>query len=113
MAIDRTSTLMRIYVSESERTAHRATFDAIVEALAAAGIAGVAVFKGIEGFGIRGRISAASAVDTFVDLPILLEIVDDDAEIRAFIPALEAILIDGLVTLEPVQMLLFREREGT
>lgn len=108
MKIEHNGTLMRIYVSESQQYQHKVAFNAIVEALASAGIAGVTVFKGIEGYGSHRRISSANVVDAIVDLPILLEVVDDDEKIRAFLPTLESILKDGLVTLERVQTLVYR-----
>jgi PII-like signaling protein len=97
------ATLMRIYVSESRRHAGEPVSEAIVRALADASLAGVTVFKGIEGFGSHRRISSADLVDAFVDLPILLEVVDDDAKIRAFVPVLESLMDDGLVTLERIE----------
>ncbi len=108
MKIQHNGTLMRIYVSESHRYQHKSAFLAIAEAFASAGIAGVTVFKGMQGYGSHRYVSSANIIDAVVDLPILLEIVDEDDTIRAFIPTLEAILDDGLVTLERVQMLQYR-----
>ena len=108
MKIVHNGTLKRIYVSESARHGGRDMVTAIVEAISAAGIAGAIAFKGIEGYGSSGFISSARVLDACVDLPILIETVDEDAKIRAFIPALETILHDGLVTLERVQTVLYR-----
>lgn len=108
MKIEHNATLMRIYVSESSRYGREQTSQAIVRALAAASLAGVTVFKGIEGYGSHGRVSSANLIDAFVDLPILLEVVDEDEKVRAFLPALESILDDGLVTLERVQTIVYR-----
>jgi PII-like signaling protein len=80
----------------------------VVEALAGAGMAGATTFLGIGGFGQRRYISRADVVDAFVDLPVLIEVVDDDAKIRGFIPTLETLLDDGLVTLERVQTIAYR-----
>lgn len=112
MKIEHNGTLMRIFVSESQRKNHRQAALAIVEALAAAGIAGATAFKGIEGYGRRRYVSSGDVVDAWVDLPILIEVVDEDAKIRAFLPTLERILDDGLVTLERVQMLLYRTADA-
>ena len=112
MKIQHNGTLMRVYLSESARCGRRAALSVIVEALADAGIAGATAFKGIEGFGSSGFISSDRAVDAWVDLPLLLEVVDEDEKIRGFLPKLETILDDGLVTLESVQTLLFRVDGG-
>jgi PII-like signaling protein len=108
MKIAHNGTLMRIYLQESARYKNRAALGAIVEALAAAGIAGATAFKGIEGFGASGAISPGWSPDAWVDLPILVEVVDEDDKIRSFLPLLETILDDGLVTLERVETLLLR-----
>jgi uncharacterized protein len=108
MSIQHNGTLMRIYVAESRRYKHQDAYRAIVEALAAAGMAGAIVFKGIEGFGSHRVVSSDRAIDAWTDLPVLVEVVDSDEKVRAFLPALEAILDDGLVTLERVQTIMCR-----
>lgn len=113
MKIEHDGTLMRIYLQESARHQHRSMLTAVVEALAAAGIMGATAFKGIEGFGTSGAISSARVVDAWVDLPILIEVVDEDQKIRDFLPTLETIVDDGLITLERVQTLLFRAANGS
>jgi PII-like signaling protein len=104
--------LIRIYVSESHRYKGRSKAEAIVEALAAAGIAGATAFKGIAGFGRHRTLSSAEAVDAWVDLPILIEAVDQEAKVEACLPALERLLDDGLVTIERVQTVLNRSAHG-
>ena len=99
---------MRIYVAESNRSGGRDAHHVVVEALAAAGLAGAVVFKGIEGFGKRRVVSSDRALDAWTDLPVLIEVVDADDKIRGFVPILESILDDGLVTLERVQTIIYR-----
>jgi uncharacterized protein len=106
MKIEHNGTLMRVYVQESARYQHQSMLAAIVEALAAEGFAGATAFKGMEGFGASGTISSDRTVEGSSDLPIVIEVVDEDQKIRAFIPKLETILTDALVTLERVQTLL-------
>jgi len=111
--IEHNGTLMRIYLSESARSGGHDTLTAIVEAIAAAGIAGATAFKGIEGYGSSRTISSERVLDAWMDLPILIEVVDEDEKIRSFIPALERVLFDGLVTLERVQTLFYRAPHGS
>lgn len=112
MAIEHNGTLMRIYVAESRRHEHQDAYRAVVDALAAAGLAGAIVFKGIEGFGSHRVVSSDRAIDAWTDLPILVEVVDSDDKVRAFLPTLDAIVDDGLVTLERVQTILYRTAAG-
>jgi hypothetical protein len=109
MKIEHNGTLMRIYVTQSQHRDHADVHRLIVAALAEANIAGATVFLGIEGFGSHRYISSAVEVDAYVDLPVLIEAVDeDDEKIRNFIPKLESILDDGLVTLERLQTIFYR-----
>lgn len=112
MKVDHNGTLMRIYLSESARHGGHDMLTAIVEAMAAGGLAGATAFKGIEGYGASGYISSNRVVDAWVDLPILIEVVDVDEKIREFVPMLETILDDGLVTLERVQTLFYRAADN-
>lgn len=109
MTIQHNGMLMRIYLGESRRHGHRPAFRAVVDALAGAGLAGVTVFKGVEGFGRNGVLSSERSVDAFADLPLLLEVVDDEQKIRGFVPTLEALLDGGLITLERIQTIVYRD----
>ncbi|BDE08250.1 hypothetical protein WPS_35260 [Vulcanimicrobium alpinum] len=108
MKIEHNGMLVRIYFSESAHHEHSDTLGLIIAALSKAGFVGASVFKGIEGYGSHRYISSASIIDAYVDLPILIEVVDDEEKVRSFIPTLETILEDGLVTLERVQTLFYR-----
>lgn len=114
MTIDHNGMLMRIYLAETSRSSqHRDAYRAVVEALAAAGFAGATVFKGIAGFGAGGRLSSDRAIDAWTDLPILVEVVDAEPKVRAFVEPLEALLVDGLITLERVQTLFCHDAAGS
>ena len=108
MKIEHNGLLMRIYLAESSRFESRDACGAIISALAEGGIAGATVFKGIEGFGRHRTLSAERALDAWADLPMLIEVVDDEAKVRAFLPSLERVLDEGLVTLERVQTVMYR-----
>jgi hypothetical protein len=102
VAIEHDALLMRIYLSES-RYRRR-----IVEAMLEHGLRGAAAFKGIGGFGASRRIASERAVEALADLPVVIEVVDDEEKVRAFVPVLEALLGDGLVTLERIQRVIYR-----
>ena len=102
MAIEHDALLLRIYLTESRYRR------AIVEAMLAHGLRGAAAFKGIGGFGGSRRVSSERAVDALSDLPVVIEVVDDEDVIRAFIPVLETLLERGVVTLERIQRVVYR-----
>ena len=102
------SLLLRIYLGESDRRDHQPLYEAIVLKARAAGLAGATVFRGAMGFGASSRLHTAKILRLSVDLPIIIEIVDTEAKIDAFLPELKALMGGGLVTLEKIRVLHYR-----
>ncbi len=94
--------LLRIFVDEDDRFAGRPLHLAIVDELRSAGFSGATVLKGIEGFGPTRRLRAARAIDSAAGMPVLIEVIEDEDKIVAFLPKLEAIVTSGLLTLETI-----------
>lgn len=96
--------LLRIFFGESDREpgTGRPLYEAIVLRAREAGLAGATVLKGPLGFGRHSRLHAATLLDLSTDLPIIVEIVDAEAKVEAFLPAVESLVREGLVTLERV-----------
>lgn len=99
-----TGTLLRIFIDEGDRRHGKPLYEAIVEALRDAGFAGATVLKGIEGFGRHHAVRSARAVDFSSNLPVVIEVFEEEAKLLAFIPALREMIADGLLTLENVQV---------
>ena len=76
------------------------------------GLAGATVWQGIEGFGARSRIHTATILRLSEDLPIVIEIVDSEEKISAFLPVLDQMMQSGLVTLEKVKVLQYGKPRG-
>jgi uncharacterized protein len=108
MKTEGTGKLLRIFVGESDRWGHQPLYTAVVEAARAAGLGGATVFKGIEGYGGHSIVHAARVFDLSSDLPILIEIVDTEDRIRAFLPRLDEMVKEGMVTLETVEIIAYR-----
>src|SRR5437588_5809735 len=104
--------LLRILVGESDKWQHKALHLALVEEAKKQGLAGATVLRGMEGFGARSRIHTARLVDITPDLPIVVEIVDAESKIQAFLPTVEAMVGEGLVTWERVNVVIYRHRAG-
>jgi uncharacterized protein len=108
MKIEGTGKLLRVFVGESDRWGRQPLYTAIVEAARKAGVAGATVFKGIEGYGGHSVVHAARVFDLSSDLPVLIEIVDTEERIRAFLPQLDEMVKEGMVTLETVEIIAYR-----
>jgi PII-like signaling protein len=111
MKLEGSGKLLRIFIGESDRHGNQPLYTAIVERARAAGLAGATVFKGIEGFGGHSVVHAARVFDLSTDLPILIEIVDDEQKVRDFIPVLDGMVREGLITLESVEIIRYKSGE--
>lgn len=98
-------TLLRVFVDESDRFEGKPLYMAIVERLKADGFVGATVLKGIEGYGLHGIVHSARAVDFAENLPILIEVIETEEKISAFIPTLKEMISEGLVTLEKLDFM--------
>jgi len=110
MKLEGEAKLLRIFVGESDRHGGRPLYEAIVLEAKRQGLAGATVFKGFMGFGAHSRIHTAKVLQLSEDLPVMIEIVDTDEKIRAFLPVLEGMVKEGLVTLEKVEVIRYRSR---
>ncbi len=108
MNLPDTGKRLRIYIGESDRWHHGPLFEAIVLAAREAGLAGATVLRGAMGFGASSRLHTAKILQLSMDLPVLVEIIDSDAKIAAFLPRLQTMVTGGLVTIEPVAILHYR-----
>jgi PII-like signaling protein len=105
VSLPQQSALMRIYTDESARCGHKSLFEAIVCKARDAGIAGATVLRGPMGFGHSHRIQNASILNLSGNLPLVIEIVDTEERLRAFLGTLESMKDIGLITLEKVEIL--------
>lgn len=108
MPLHGTGLLVRIYLGESDTWHGRPLYQAIVERMRDAGLAGATVLRGIEGFGAKQHLHTTRILRLSEDLPILVEAVDSEEKIRGILPALDEMLGDGLITLERVEIIAYR-----
>lgn len=104
MTLPEQAMLLRIHIGESDRYEHRPLYEAIVLKAREAQLAGATVLRGPMGFGQSSRLHTAKILRLSEDLPIVVEIVDAEEKIEAFLPILETMVRDGLVTLEKVRV---------
>src|SRR5438093_11668876 len=98
--------LLRIYIGESDRWQHRPVYEAIVLKAREAGLAGATVLRGPIGFGANSRVHTSKILRLSEDLPMVIEIADREDKIQAFLPALDDMVQEGLVTLEKVHIVM-------
>lgn len=109
MKIDGEGELLRVFIGESDRWHGQPLSEAIVRRARELGLAGATVLRGLEGFGAHSRIHTSSILRLSQDLPIVVEIVDQRERIEAFLPALDEMVHEGMITVEKVRVIAYRE----
>lgn len=102
--------LLRIFIGESDKHAGQPLYEWIVLQGRAHGLAGATVLRGLMGYGAASRIHTAKIESLSDDLPIIVELVDTREKLEAFLPVIDAAILDGLATLEKTQVRFYRTR---
>jgi len=107
MTIPESGVLLRVFIGESDREKgrDRPLYEAIVQRAREAHLAGATVLRGPMGFGRHSRMHSAKLLELSTDLPIVIEIVDAEEKVNAFLPVVDELVTEGLVTLEAVRVL--------
>src|ERR1700722_17202587 len=103
MRIPRDAILLRIYFGEDDKFEHLPLHEAIVLKAREMQLGGATVLRGHIGFGHSSRIHTTKILRLSQDLPVIVEIVDSQENIDAFLPVLDGMMNSGLVTIEKVQ----------
>ena len=105
MQVPRNAVLLRIFIGEDDRFEHQPLYEAIVLKAREQHLAGATVLRGPMGFGHSSRLHTAKILRLSEDLPFVIEIIDSEEQINAFLPVLDKMMGSGLVTMEKVQVL--------
>ncbi len=108
MKLPTESVLLRIFIGESDRFEGRPLHEVIVETARKQGMAGATVLRGVLGFGANSRIHTSKILRLSEDLPLVIEIVDTEEKINTLLPGLDAMIAEGLVTLEKARVIVYR-----
>jgi PII-like signaling protein len=104
--------LLRIFIGESDRWKGVPLYEAIIRKAREAGLAGATAWRGIQGFGRRSVIHTTNILRLSTDLPIIVEIVDTAEKIEAFLPALDEMVQEGMITVEKAHIVAYRSGDS-
>ena len=108
MELPRDSLLLRVFVGENDHHGHHPLYEAIVLKARELHLAGATVLRGPMGFGKSSRLHTAKILRLSMDLPLVIEVVDSEEKIQAFLPLLDEMMKGGLVILEKVRVIDYR-----
>jgi PII-like signaling protein len=105
MKIEGPAVRLTIFIDEDDTWHHKPLYHEIVHRAHVAGLAGASVLRGIEGYGATSRIHTTRLLSLAENLPIVIVIVDQEERIRDFLPQLDELVREGLVILDPVEVI--------
>ena len=108
MTLPKDGKLLRIFIGENDKREGQPLYEWIVRAARERGLAGATVLRGLEGFGAHSRLHTAKILRLSSDLPIVIEIVDTEDKIEAFLPLVDEAVGEGLATVEKVDIRFYR-----
>ena len=113
MKLEGEGQLLRVYIGESDHWHGKPLYEAIVLKAREMGMAGTTVLRGVMGFGADSRLHTAKVLRLSEDLPIVIEIADRSEKIEAFLPEIDGMVTEGMITLEKVHILAYRHNGGS
>jgi PII-like signaling protein len=108
MQIPEDAISLRIFIGESDRWEGKPLYETIVLKARELHLGGATVLRGPMGYGKTSRLHTAKILNLSTDLPLVIEIVDSETAINAFLPVLDKMITGGLVTMEKVKVLHYR-----
>jgi uncharacterized protein len=112
MQIPHDAVLLRIFIGENDRYHHQPLYEAIVLKAREQHLGGATVLRGPMGFGHSSRLHTTSILRLSEDLPLIIEIVESEEKINAFLPTLDSMMGSGLITIEKVKVLQYGTPES-
>jgi uncharacterized protein len=113
MEIPKEAQLLRIFIGEAQRHDGKPLYEAIVLKARELHLAGATVLRGGLGYGHSSHLQTAKILRLSDDLPLVVEIVDSEEKIKAFLPVLDGMMASGLITLENIQVLQYGTAPAT
>jgi len=108
MKIPADGKLLRIFIGEADKWNGKPLYEEIVLLAKKNSMAGATAIKGFMGFGCKSHMHTANLLRLSEDLPIVIEIVDGEDKINTFIPQLDSMVKEGLITLEKANVIMYR-----
>jgi hypothetical protein len=108
MKIPADGKLLRIFIGEADRWQGKPLYEEIILLARKQGMAGATAIKGFEGFGCKSHMHTTKLLRLSEDLPIIIEIVDSEEKINGFLPLLDGMVKEGLITLEKANVIMYR-----
>ena len=101
---------LTIFIGEYDQWHHKPLYTEIVHRAHKDGLDGATVIRGVEGYGASSRIHTTRLLSLHEDMPVAIIIVDAEDRIRAFLPQLDDLVSEGLVILDPVDVVRYASR---
>ena len=102
--ITRPAKMLQVYVDETDMSGDLPLYEAIIQRLVHAGIAGATVNRGIMGYGTTHFVHRKRLLGVSDDKPVTISVIDEEEKIRGMLPEIMALVEDGPVLLLDVEV---------
>ena len=113
MTIQENGVLIRVFIGDSDKHDRLPLSKAIVQKVRELGLAGATVVRGSEGFGANSVVHKSALLEMSSDLPVIIEIADEEEKIKLLLPHLESMVKEGMITMEHVAIYLYRHNPAS
>jgi PII-like signaling protein len=104
---------LTIWIGADDIWHHKPLSHEIVRRAREAGLAGATVLHGVEGYGSHSVVHTVHLLSMIDNLPLVIVIVDSEDSIRAFLPQLDELVNEGMVTLDQVESIRYADNRKT
>lgn len=111
MELPRDAQLLRIFIGEEDKFEGKPLYESIVQQAREFGLAGATVYRGMLGYGANSVVHTSKILRLSQDLPVVVEIVDTPQRIEEFLPRLDKMINEGMVTLEKATVIHYRHKK--
>ncbi|MFC1478212.1 DUF190 domain-containing protein [Candidatus Margulisiibacteriota bacterium] len=101
--------LLRVFVGEEDKNEGIPLYEWILQKAKADGLAAATVLKGFEGLGDDKEVHTAKIMRLAQDLPIIVEIVDQEEKVLSFTEQIDSVIKNGLATIEDIEIHFYRK----
>jgi PII-like signaling protein len=108
----RDAKILRIYIGEDSHYKGKPLYEWLTLKARESGMKGATVLRGIEGYGASTRLHTAKVLRLAGDLPIVIEIVDLEEQIEAFLSDVDGVIDSGMIVIEDVHVRFYRGSLG-
>ena len=100
--------LLKIYIDTTDKYESEPLWEALLKKVKEEGLSGATVHKAVAGIGAFSEVHSFKVWALAQELPLVIEIIDDEEKIYAFLDAIDTMMQNALVTLTDTEVIRYK-----